>query len=180
VSVFGCELSFEAIKNVGKTAQCLKRRLILFHSDELQGTYKNDKYDVISCSHVLEHVDDDVGLLKHFNRLLKREGILVLNLPVNEVWNDPKHAHKYDRESIVKLMTNNGFKILQYTEADRWSAFILNYELHTRFFTGKFFGKSMRLLGAILPATLLDITEKILPAKYGFQQSIIVSQKLQD
>lgn len=44
--------------------------------------YSNQSFDVIYCSHVLEHVVDDKLAMKEFYRVLKNEGWAVLLVPI--------------------------------------------------------------------------------------------------
>lgn len=40
-------------------------------------------FDVVYCSHVLEHIPDDVQAMREFHRVLAPDGWAVLNVPVN-------------------------------------------------------------------------------------------------
>lgn len=44
--------------------------------------YPDQSFDVIYCSHVLEHVLDDRQAMREFLRVLKRDGWAILNVPV--------------------------------------------------------------------------------------------------
>jgi SAM-dependent methyltransferase len=44
--------------------------------------FPNEKFDVIYCSHVLEHVVEDKKALKEFNRVLKSDGYAILLVPI--------------------------------------------------------------------------------------------------
>ena len=44
--------------------------------------YSDESFDVIYCSHVLEHVRDDRRALKEFHRVLKKDGWAVLLVPI--------------------------------------------------------------------------------------------------
>ncbi|MEW6556086.1 MAG: class I SAM-dependent methyltransferase [Elusimicrobiota bacterium] len=43
--------------------------------------FQNAEFDVVFCSHVLEHVDSPVFLLREINRVLKKNGITIICLP---------------------------------------------------------------------------------------------------
>jgi predicted SAM-dependent methyltransferase len=43
---------------------------------------KNDSFDFIFASHVLEHIDDDAAVLAEVHRILKPDGIAVLPVPI--------------------------------------------------------------------------------------------------
>lgn len=44
--------------------------------------YPENSFDLIFCSHVLEHVDDDRQALREFHRVLSSEGLLMLMVPI--------------------------------------------------------------------------------------------------
>jgi SAM-dependent methyltransferase len=44
--------------------------------------YEDDSFDVVYCSHVLEHVDDDNKAMREFRRILKKTGWAVLLVPL--------------------------------------------------------------------------------------------------
>ena len=45
--------------------------------------YPDESFDVIYCSHVLEHVPDDRKAMREFHRVLKRDGWAILLVPIN-------------------------------------------------------------------------------------------------
>jgi SAM-dependent methyltransferase len=82
-------------------------------------------YDLIVCSHVLEHVPDDRFLLREIGRLLAPGGRAFLNVPINEEhFADPNHVRKYTPESFRTLLKETGFGVRFECEADRlWDCF---------------------------------------------------------
>lgn len=53
--------------------------------------FPDDSFDVIYCSHVLEHVQDDKRALREFHRVLKRTGWALLMVPItaDKTFEDP-------------------------------------------------------------------------------------------
>lgn len=45
--------------------------------------HKDQSFDAIYCSHVLEHVQDDVKAMKEFHRVLKNDGWAILLVPIS-------------------------------------------------------------------------------------------------
>lgn len=175
--IYGCELSTEAIKNVKKLCSLLRRKVYLYSSDEFVAASHDMKLDLVCCSHVIEHVDDDHSLLKLFHVALGADGHLLLNVPINEVWNDPKHVRQYSAESTKLLLECSGFKVENIIEADRWTAFILYHE-YVSTTNYKFLLKVLRLFLALLPIVVLDAFEKFLPEKYPYQQLLVLAKKV--
>ncbi|TAK69167.1 MAG: class I SAM-dependent methyltransferase [Actinomycetota bacterium] len=58
--------------------------------------FPDDSFDVILCSHVLEHVTDDRVAMAEFARILRPAGWAVLNVPC-----DPNRTEIYEDASIV-------------------------------------------------------------------------------
>ena len=82
--------------------------------------YAHETFDVIYCSHVLEHVEDDRRAISEFHRILKRDGWAILLVPVaNETtYEDPSiidpaerlkhfgevdHVRRYGRDYVDRL-----------------------------------------------------------------------------
>ena len=56
---------------------------------------ENDQYDIIVANHVLEHVDDRKASAE-LSRILKRDGVLVCQVPIVEGW-----AATYENDSMT-------------------------------------------------------------------------------
>jgi len=95
--------------------------------------YKDEQFDVFICSHVLEHVNDDVKALKELFRILKKDGWGILMVPVhldlNEIYENPTitdpderwkhfgqndHVRMYSKEGFIERVKSVGFNISQY------------------------------------------------------------------
>lgn len=80
------ERQFEKLlrKHIGQgylTADLLNPRAMV-KMDITNIPYEDDFFDVIYCSHVLEHVDDDQKAMREFRRVLKPSGWAVLQVPI--------------------------------------------------------------------------------------------------
>ncbi len=82
-------------------------------------------YDLIICSHVLEHVPDDDLFLKEIKRMMKSDGFAFLNIPINEdYFLDPRHVRKYTVSGFLDQVRSHGFKVVYSYEGDRvWNTF---------------------------------------------------------
>ena len=111
------------------------------------------QYDVILCSHVLEHLPDPVNFLKIARRCLKDAGAFVGLVPINERKVDLHHLRVVNEETIRGWARGVGFSVRTYLEADPWL-----YWCQPVFALGT---NRMRLvtqtlgLGVGIPATLL-------------------------
>jgi SAM-dependent methyltransferase len=174
--ISGVELSDAAARNLKRLCSLLLRSVTLYAPDAL-ADLPPATFDCICCSHVLEHVDDDLHLLVEFHRVLTDNGSLVLNLPINEVWSDPNHVRSYTASSAIELLERAGFGIERVEEADRWTALVLDHERNSRRVPRSIL-RALRLGLALLPPRVLDATELLLASRYEPQQLIIVAKKV--
>lgn len=75
---------------------------------------KSGYIDSVICTQVFEHVFEPEIFLNEINRVLKKNGHLLLTLPF--VWDKHKKPYDYSRYSsfgIKYLLEKKGFKIIQ-------------------------------------------------------------------
>ena len=94
---------------------------------------RNERFDVITLSHVIEHVHDPIALLRDLYRLLKPGGCLWLDTPnlcsygakrFGPDWRDldpPRHLVLFNPASLRNSLTNAGFKRIE----QRWHGMAL-------------------------------------------------------
>ncbi|MFQ3575815.1 MAG: class I SAM-dependent methyltransferase [Cytophagales bacterium] len=109
----GVEVNDEARK------ECLKKNLDVFAN--LNNV--NEKFDLITAWHVLEHVHDLNETIHILNEKLKRKGIMIVALPnhksldeqlYKEFWagyDVPRHLYHFDTETFKKLMLKHDLKV---------------------------------------------------------------------
>ncbi len=61
--------------------------------------YSDELFDVVFCSHVLEHVDDDVQAIREFARILKPDGWALFLVPITtgQTFEDPTITDPWER-----------------------------------------------------------------------------------
>ncbi len=64
--------------------------------------YPDNTFDIVYCSHVLEHVPDDRRAMREFSRVLKREGWAVFMVPLSgrKTREDPSIKSPAERERL--------------------------------------------------------------------------------
>lgn len=104
--------------------------------------YPNDSFDVIYCSHVLEHVANDKKAISEFYRVLKSNGWAMILVPitVEKTFEDPAvktpeerlkifgqedHVRRYGPDFVERL-TVEGFKVSEIRPSD----FLLEQEVN--------------------------------------------------
>jgi len=98
----------------------------IFVGDMLSPPLKKEKFDIILCNHVLEHIPDDVKALKELRNLLSSSGLLVLGVP-NEgcvlarlrnhfvqpsIAKTTDHVHFYTWKTLSKRLQLSGWRIV--------------------------------------------------------------------
>lgn len=121
--------------------------------------YKNETYDIIICSHVLEHVQDDRKAIKEIYRILKKDGWAIIMVPIllsitrtDECMDFPDENEKIKRfgqSDHIRLYSKQDF-IQRLTEAK------FSHEQKDI----SFFGKENFKIYGIHPRSILYIVEK--------------------
>lgn len=75
-SLFGVDLMYSNIKGVEWFVQDLNRNL----------QFQSEKFDVVSCIEVVEHIENPRKLMREIFRVLKPGGYVLFSTPNNESW----------------------------------------------------------------------------------------------
>ncbi|NHC12615.1 methyltransferase domain-containing protein [Motilibacter deserti] len=94
--------------------------------------FKDAVFDVVICSHVLEHVDDDRAAMRELRRVLKPDGWALVDVPCDPslpaVYEDPTitdpaqrlehfgqedHVRCYDVREFLERMRDAGFEVTE-------------------------------------------------------------------
>jgi len=120
---------FRQLSNLNYTTTDLNSPLADVKADICDLPFKDEEFDFILCNHVLEHIPDDTKAMKELYRILKPNGMAILQIPQdlnrektfedNSI-TDPKkrakifgqydHVRIYGRDYFEKLRTI-GFKV---------------------------------------------------------------------
>jgi SAM-dependent methyltransferase len=80
----------------------LESPLAMEHFDLTDIPHPDDSFDVILCSHVLEHVPDDRAAMRELRRVLRPDGWAIVQVPIDyeraETYEDPSISSLEDRE----------------------------------------------------------------------------------
>lgn len=101
---------------------------VTFHSDvQNMSNVKTGTYDIVICSHVLEHVQNDRQAMLELKRILKPDGICIFLVPVcldidrdDEEWglseeenwkrfDQGDHCRRYSRNGLINRLEEAGF-----------------------------------------------------------------------
>lgn len=141
--------------------------------DKLEPTFQT-----IVCSNVLEHVEDDDLVLKHYYKLLPTGGRLILLVPAlkvlyNHLDKGLGHYRRYGRKELIQKLTYRGFTIrhLKYFNLFGVLGWFLNGTLLRRPLLPE---SQVRVFNRMVP--LFIKIEKIIP-KWAGQSLIAVGEK---
>lgn len=80
--------------------------------------FNDNEYDSIIFSQVFEHVFNPDGFLQEVNRVLKKEGKILLTVPF--VWDEHEQPYDYARYSsfgLKSILIKNGFEIISLSKS---------------------------------------------------------------
>jgi ubiquinone/menaquinone biosynthesis C-methylase UbiE len=111
---YGIELSLQAIKYLRKREL---KRIICADADHCL-PFKDDTFTIITCLDVLEHLEQDVRLLKEMIRVSKPGGHILVAVPAFDIfWSAHDvalhHKRRYTRKKILRIIHEMNCKIVK-------------------------------------------------------------------
>jgi len=104
--------------------------------------YEDERFDVVYCDQVLEHLQNPLSTVKEMRRVLRKDGALVINVPTPShprFWEDYTHVRPYLPETLELLGRHAGFQDVR--------AFYFPHIVHMYYLPNKL--KSVRLAWAV-------------------------------
>lgn len=123
ILVHGFDVSSEALKQAASLDK--KYRLDINYQNIPE---KDNSYDIVVCSEVLEHLINVRHCLMEINRVLKDQGKLIVTVPNFSFWrfridsltgripyvvSDERHIQTFNKELLTKRLNEAGFNVLQ-------------------------------------------------------------------
>lgn len=107
-NVQGIDKSREAIK------QCKKLNVQIMDGEKTK--FKENSFDILIASDILEHIKNNNQALKEWNRILKENGKIILFVPALQfLWGKHdeinQHYKRYSKKELKELMKNSNFTI---------------------------------------------------------------------
>ena len=117
---------------------------LLVPADLLQLPFENNYFDLILCSHVLEHIPQDEACLREMGRVLKPNGLLILAVPnegcllaklrnnilERKILRTTDHVNFYTEKKLRFLISKSGLELM--TETMREGFFMPHLGILTR------------------------------------------------
>ncbi len=73
---------------------------------------KKKYFDIIIFSHILEHIRTYKIVLKEAYKIIRKGGIVIIIIPINERRKDKSHLFYFDKSNFIKYLKEIGFKII--------------------------------------------------------------------
>jgi len=113
--------------------------------------FANNYFDVVTCYDVLEHSSDIRRSLFEIRRILKKDGLVVIQVPNSnsimsflskndwDWWCVPDHVYHFTKSSIVKVLNDQDFRVLKIRTWENSEIFIKNIQGHYKKILPKIF-----------------------------------------
>jgi len=138
-------------KNIINGKKILPELKFVFLDAQKKFLFKDEHFDKVIFTEVLEHLKDENLTLKEIRRVLKKDGKLILSVPKRRWFNELlspitrlQHKREYTEKKIIEVLNENGFKVEKmftggcfYELPNLWLHLILKYffnTLHTELF----------------------------------------------
>ncbi len=140
--VIGFDISSKAINIANESARTLnlKKRSSFFELSKFNKEVKKGMYDLVVCTEVIEHLENDTVVVKKLIGLLKKGGILFITTPsinaplfklgLTKKFDDSVgHLRRYDPKKLEALIESSGMKVVNIRRTEgviRNSLFIIS------------------------------------------------------
>jgi SAM-dependent methyltransferase len=129
-----------------------KDKDICFGIEDLTDISHTEKFDLIVCVDVMEHIEEDVEVFRNFYRALKHGGYLLINSPSVYGGSD---VHDDEDESFVGEHAREGYSAEDLKE----KLLPLGFKVHGYRYSYGFWGDKAWRLGIKYPMQMLDISK---------------------
>ena len=107
----GCDID----ENLVKRGQENGLNVELGCAETISQTYGNDSFDLISCLHVLEHLDSPLAALKEFHKVTKRHILVAVPNAYNRLPELGSHLYSFNYRTLTNLGRKAGFEPVRVT-----------------------------------------------------------------
>lgn len=186
-SIFGVEVSESALTIAAKRAAQHGYRRFDFqalkaHGDDLL-PFEGGKFHLVIASHVLEHVDNADAFVEAVKRRLTDGGHVLILVPINERYDDPKHQRKFTSKSCAALFEEHGFRAI-YCEENEYLYHLVE-PLYWKNYQGNWSLKdnlkrvAFNLAFSLFPMFAYRMTERLIKVMTSLppRQAVLVFQK---
>lgn len=122
-------------KKLARASKFLKKTRVIRGDVTKEDTLKENYFDTVVIVEVLEHLKDDIGMIRKIRKLLKPGGKIIVGVPNDaflHYFNPVKyfeHERHYSEEMIRERLENNGFRVTHFNFVERWTL-LVNLYIH--------------------------------------------------
>ncbi|MCK4747198.1 MAG: class I SAM-dependent methyltransferase [Bacteroidales bacterium] len=154
--ITGLDIKQEQVDDCNRFFSSLgKQETVSFEYADLTQLDRREEFDLVLSVDVMEHIEDDRGVMKHLYRGLKPGGILLISTPSDQGGSDVHHEHD---ESFIDEHVRDGYGVEEIDEKLRSAGF---NEVHIRYSYGKP-GKISWKLSMKYPILLANVSKLFL------------------
>lgn len=93
---------FKSYTNIDYLSVDIDSKKAMTAQDITNLSFSDNSFDIIFCSHVLEHVIDDRKAMSEMCRVLKPEGFAIIQAPIREFFRGKRLIKTYEDFSVIK------------------------------------------------------------------------------
>jgi len=109
--VYGCDID----ENLVKWGKENGLNVELGGAETVSQTYGNDAFDLVSCLHVLEHLDSPLAALKEFYKVSKKYVLVAVPNAYNRLPELGSHLYSFNYRTLTNLALKVGFEPVRVT-----------------------------------------------------------------
>ena len=119
--IVGLDIKKEQIEDCNDFfAKIGRREQVSFEYADLTAMDRSEEFDLVLSVDVLEHIEDDRGVMRHMHKSLKSGGILLISTPSDQGGSDVHHDHD---ESFIDEHVRDGYGVEEIEEKLRTAGF---------------------------------------------------------
>jgi len=119
--ITGIDIKDEQIADCNAFFHKAEVKNVHFEYGDLTNYNPTEKFDLILCVDVMEHIEEDRAVFNNYGKIIKEGGLLLISTPSDKGGSDVHHEHEasfidehvrdgYNTEDIKEKLTSAGFK----------------------------------------------------------------------
>ncbi len=153
--IYAVDVKEEWIKDCADFFESEKINNVSFGIEDLTAIEHENRFDIIVCVDVMEHIEEDIKVFRNFYRALKRGGYLLINTPSIFGGSD---VHDESDESFVGEHARDGYSSEDLEEKLK----PIGFSVYRSRYTYGFWGDKAWRLGIKYPIILVNISKLFL------------------
>ncbi|MCX6150412.1 MAG: class I SAM-dependent methyltransferase [Ignavibacteriales bacterium] len=160
--IYAVDVKEDWIKDCEVFFKTQKLQNVKLGVEDLTQIHHKEKFDLITCIDVMEHIEDDIKVFQNFYQALKKDGFLLINSPSTFGGSD---VHENEDESFIGEHARDGYSY----EDLKNKLEPIGFSVYQSKYTYGFWGDKGWRLGIKIPMKLLNVSKLffvILPFYY--------------